>query len=92
MDEFFGTPEWRDIWKRRLSSEESDLMMSELLSLYGQQLVSLGLVHVDRVRKIYRKGEAGLYSMLFASAKPVAIKLAGWEMATVDSQLGLFAG
>ncbi|MBY0491037.1 MAG: three-Cys-motif partner protein TcmP [Gemmatimonadaceae bacterium] len=89
---YFGCDDWRRIARARRTDAESPEMRQELEALYERQLATLGLAHVLRPRRIYRTGACELYTMFFASRKPVALKLAEWEMDTVSPQLGLFAG
>ncbi len=92
LSAYFGCEEWRAIADARRTKAESPEMRQELEALYERQLATLGLAYVRRPRRICRTGACELYTMFFASRKPVAYKLAEWEMETVSSQLGLFAG
>ena len=88
---YFGSDEWRPIVAARQSIADSPEMRQDLEALYERRLATLGLAYVRRVRRIRRTGACELYTMFFASRKPVAAKLAGWEMDSFGDQLGLFA-
>lgn len=89
---YFGCEDWRAIVQARRTDADSPEMRQELEALYERQLATLGLSYVRRPRRICRTGACELYTMFFASRKPVALKPAEWEMGTVSPQLGLFAG
>lgn len=64
LDRYFGTSEWKGIWKNRITNTQSKEMQLGLLDLYRRQL---GLLwrHVDAGPQVHMRTRR-LYRMLFA--------------------------
>lgn len=89
LTRFFGTDAWRPHWDDRITPARRGTLMRALSTLYIERLRKLW-AHAHAVRKIRLKGDAGLYSMLFATANETAYKLVQWETDTVNPQQDLF--
>lgn len=74
---FFGTRDWRDIAKRRVTSAHSQEFRRDIEALYVSQLHTLWR-HVESVEVVKRRGAHFLYRMLFATNHPAGLNLSRW--------------
>lgn len=79
LTSFFGTDEWRALVERRMTNAQSAELRRNILALYVERLRSLGWAHVLVARDVKRRGECGLYKMLYASNHPAGKDIASWS-------------
>ena len=94
LTRFFGTDAWRRIWERRVTTGQRRELQRDLGRLYHGRLRELWR-YVRSARRVNRAGNAGLYSMVFATEHAAGHNLARWEseaatIATPARQIELF--
>ena len=77
LTEYFGTDAWQEIYRRRISDQQSPEFRKALIDLYLNQLRTRWK-YVGSVKDVFLRGHQRLYRMLFASNHPVADRLARW--------------
>ena len=68
LDDFFGSPDWRDIVSDRALGET--ITYRRLLDHYETKLRSLNYMHVDDHIRILNSNESTIYHLVFASKHP----------------------
>jgi three-Cys-motif partner protein len=79
---FFGTDAWQELRAERTTPAQGQQLRAALAALYRARLGTLW-AHVRSPRRVCRVGNAALYSMLFATNHPAALRLCEWETETV---------
>ena len=79
LDSFFGTKEWRDLHDQRITDAQSPELRRRILDMYSRRLKELGWEYVYDTRDVRRKGNVGLYHMLFASNHKAGAAIAQWS-------------
>lgn len=80
LNRFLGTEAWLELWERRKTQNQSPDLYRGIQQLYMDQLKKLGWSFVRETRYVRRRGDAGLYKLLLASAKKVGDNLALWSV------------
>lgn len=93
LDRYFGTDEWRSIYRARACNAQSKQLRRDLVALYMQRL-RRHWAYVRVMREVSRGPGHKLYRMLFCSRHPAGDRISTWEGFAAErerSQLGLFA-
>jgi three-Cys-motif partner protein len=92
LNSFFGCEEWRPLVEGRKTKSQSAELRRSILELYMSRLRALGWAHVMVVRDVKRRGDSGLYQMIYASNHPAGRDIAAWsaEQPKRRDQLDMF--
>jgi three-Cys-motif partner protein len=85
LTQFFGTEEWIDIVRRRVTDAFGPECTRELLELYLRRLRTLW-EHADQIADVHLKGDQGLYRMLFAASHDAARRISMWAKKQLSSR------
>jgi hypothetical protein len=81
LNAFFGCEDWRPLVEDRITDAQSPALRKRVLELYISRMRGLEWNSVRVVRDVKRKGECGLYKMLFATNHPAGKSIAEWSAA-----------
>jgi three-Cys-motif partner protein len=80
LNTYLGTEVWLELWEKRKTDAQSAELYRGIQRMYEDQLRKAGWKHVLEIRHVKRRGDAGLYKLLLATSKKVAIKFASWSV------------
>jgi len=66
IDSFFGTPEWKDVY-RKVADKDGSHVRREMLDFYKKRLAALGYTIHPEERTFHNRNNTQIYTLIFAS-------------------------